>query len=706
MRKITTLIFCLSLIISMVEAYDNEVVHQLINEKAANQSSSLLSELSTLGFSNGIDTIVHGKKIYRWFHEGARLEDETVCRSRNHFHDPLKSWDSAGLNNAAVNSACLILGFENFSVDSSVIWAQKESVNPWYNNLWSWPKARRPYYRALTSGDRKVKEQFFAEALRSLGQVMHLLADSSVPAHVRNDIHVFPLTVPGVGIEVGSQTYESWAKQNHGRLSFTGFVVDNSSFNLSVPNASAPVAISALWDQNKYDGSGIAQTIGTNIGLAEYANANFFSEDTIFKDYPHPAYSDTNYLTAYTQPEVIDAEDGKFDNRMYIKKTVGDVDARLASFSYISYDLIKKGYYNFSPFVLDDKVYNDYAALLIPRAVGYSAGLLNYFFRGNIEIILPQSAIYAFTGSRDTGFTRITLNAKNTTGNNEEMTDGSIELVARYRTVQEDPFQPFDLQASKDYVYVVVPEATGRRTIPRNSSAELVFDRGAAAIIPINAVDISLQIVYHGRLGNEDGAVAVGLKGISDPTPVELMNNMDKVCLNGAWYTAGSPEAIAQVDSNGNGIPEWDIYPHNLKDAYVKISTISNPIAASATQYTYSVGNIGPGYISRAFILADAEGSLKHSHAITVEKTTAADTFTHASNAFNGIWTGQSLKSTVEYSESGDICSAYGFTAPCAIRHAPPFYQFRGTYMWGATGAIFDNPEYPVGQKCSWSLLQ
>jgi len=31
--------------------------------------------------------------------------------------------------------------------------------------------------------------------------------------------------------------------------------------------------------------------------------------------------------------------------------------------------------------VLDNNVYAEYASLLIPRAVGYSAGLLDYFFR-------------------------------------------------------------------------------------------------------------------------------------------------------------------------------------------------------------------------------------------------------------------------------------------------------------------------------------
>ena len=54
----------------------------------------------------------------------------------------------------------------------------------------------------------------------------------------------------------------------------------------------------------------------------------------------------------------------------------------------------------------DEEAHKDYAKKLIPRAVGYSAGLLDYFFRGEIEISLPDqrgemnasaSALHAFS---------------------------------------------------------------------------------------------------------------------------------------------------------------------------------------------------------------------------------------------------------------------------------------------------------------------
>lgn len=39
--------------------------------------------------------------------------------------------------------------------------------------------------------------------------------------------------------------------------------------------------------------------------------------------------------------------------------------------------------------------YDDKASLLIPRAAAYSAGLINYFFRGKMQISLPPDGVYS-----------------------------------------------------------------------------------------------------------------------------------------------------------------------------------------------------------------------------------------------------------------------------------------------------------------------
>jgi len=455
-------------------AYDTDNVHPLINDNALLQSNVNNYFKTQLGFVNGIKEVFKNKRITEWIKEGAKLEDETVCRSRNHFHDPLKPWDSAGLNNIAVNTFCFSIG-EDFSVDSSIIWAQKSPGSSVTKNYWSWPKARSYYYKALTSSTKDEREQNFAFTFRALGQVMHLLSDSSVPAHVRNDIHVFPLTIPGIGMEVGKQTYESWARKKFSALDYTAKKVDLSIFNQAVTNSSAPVPISALWDQNKYTGTNPSVTWTTNpsisaFGLAEYTNANFFSEDTIFNDYPHPKKENT---TARLVEQT--AKDGKKDKVWYIQ---GYTSERLAAYSYLNKWLLPdKWEYN-----LDGYVYEDYASQLIPRAVGYSAGLLNYFFRGDIDMVPDDT-----TGS---GYVIV--------NNTDEDMSGIFELWYDNDSDQRIRIDGWSL-------------SIGKKNSGNNKGMNITFTE------PTNAKeDRKYMLVFRGKLGNEEDAFAgriVELKG-------------------------------------------------------------------------------------------------------------------------------------------------------------------------------------------------
>jgi hypothetical protein len=463
-KRLIFIVIAIIILNTISTAYDTDNIHPKINENAITQSTVDNYLKIQLGFINGIKEVFKNKEIKEWIKEGGKLEDETNCRSRNHFHDPLKPWDNAGLNNAAVNTYCMLSG-EKYSVSSSLIWAQ----NPFSDNLWSWTKARNYYYKALTSTIKDERDQNFAYTFRSLGQVMHLIADSSVPAHVRNDIHVFPLTIPGIGIEVGRQTYESWAKKNFSTLNYTAKKVDQSIFNQAVFHSSAPVPIAALWDQDKYNGTNPSITWTTNpsisdFGLTEYTNANFFSEDTIFKDYPHPSKENTNVKLIEQR-----AKDGKTDKVWYIQ---GYTSQRLAAYSYLwNYSNIipKKGWlYN-----LDNYVYEDYASNLIPRAVGYSAGLLNYFFRGEIEMI-PDDV----SGS---GYVIV--------NNTDENMSGILELW--YDNKNDQRIRAWSSSLSINKKSSGNNKSTNIKLIPPSDTKE----------------DSKYMLVFRGRLGSEEDAV-------------------------------------------------------------------------------------------------------------------------------------------------------------------------------------------------------
>jgi hypothetical protein len=109
----------------------------------------------------------------------------------------LKPWESAGL------------GLHK----SSLLWAQEflsgsgqecEPTSHAYEadfNAYSWISAKNFYYQAVKTGSNAL----WAKTFRALGQVMHLLADSAVPAHVRNDPHL-------------ADPYEKWVANNFGNI--------------------------------------------------------------------------------------------------------------------------------------------------------------------------------------------------------------------------------------------------------------------------------------------------------------------------------------------------------------------------------------------------------------------------------------------------------------------------------------------------------
>ena len=195
------------------------------------------------------------------------------------------------------------------------------------------------------------------------------------------------------------------------------------------------------------------------------------------------------------------------------------------------------------------------------------------------------------TTEPDQGLTRIVLDAQNTSPDGEEMTNGSIELVVKYKFALEDPFQP---KSGSHYRRILIYQGWLRPTvsnqIPHDESVELEFNLSPA--LPIDATDVTINVVYRGALGNEQDAVAVGYKDISEPTPVDIFSNLDKVCLAGNWYDAGSADAIALVDENGNGISdsnEVDVYPHDQNDNYyARLSSVSDPQIPIAHTGRYS----------------------------------------------------------------------------------------------------------------------
>ena len=490
---------------------------------------------------------------------------------------------------------------------------------------------------------------------------------------------------------------------------------DPSAYSLDPSYYSKNLTPAAFFiDTDQYTGA--TPTTSLSQGLAEYTNSNFVSDDTIFTEalptddrhyFPYPRKTSTNIQELQTQtllPITIISQDGVEEKSFYIKKNIdGEMIEHFVKPKYFTNNVYSVagggGYIYDRTFYRDEKCHKDYAKKLLPRAVGYSAGLLNYFFRGNIEITPSSNGVYALAEPTSGGFTTIKLRAQNTTENEEEMPAGTVQLVVKYQPAQDTPF-----------IYQVVSDSTGTRPIPRDAPVELTFNLSTA--IPFTATDVYLQLVYHGRLGNEDGAVAVGFNDISEPTPIDIYNNMDKICIGGSWYDLSSEATITAAKNaadsigNHNGIAdETDIYPHNLKTVYVKISPSGNPQPASDTDYDFLVSNITPSTLSRpAYILAEVEpegvSDFYYSLYDIPEKINSVDTWGHIGMLYQ--FPGTAVQNQVEYVEDPAQCDG----APsCDIRQTSIYYTFRGQQLWWGGGLIYLNIPYPTDSQCSIGAL-
>ena len=626
-------------------------VHSAISANAFNQSVLGSGYLANLGISK-INILDNNMTALQEVQDGSIEEDDDVTlRWLNHFYDPTTG---NGLNQGGISYG-----------QPSLVWGRNYASNDW-----TFEKMRNAYYLALASANASNKKQLFGHVFRGLGQLIHLIQDKAVPAHTRNDAH-FPYTLRT------RDNYERYTRDavdpNNPQipwLTFTGY---------------APVELSVF---NNFD----TFWINSGKGLSEYTNSNFLSHHTNLDDarYALPAP-----IGDWTTPETVGAN--QYTVR-YLQGYATDnyrpaqssTISHLTAYSYMDFEMNKYGNTQ-RVYSLNDKVHKEYADLLIPRAVGYSAGLLNYFFRGTIDIAVPSNmsqpsngyySMIVSTGANfnpaTAAFTAIKLKATNTTTTGENMTNGTIQLVVKYKMALADPFVAGQVATSADFFYIVVPEQNNVNALYSATPTELNFDLSQNPI-PLWATDVYLQVVFKGTLGTETDAVAVGFKDISEPTPIDIFNNMDKICINGSWYNAGSAEAIQQVDTNHNGIAdtnEADVYAYDLQNIYLRFSSYlpSGPYYwASSSVHHVTVPYLSAGSpVRAAYILSDY--MFNKAYYMTWVKTNTQDPWSHAD--VNQLWWHDAVKRQTDYSEEADFAEVHRHVMwTCIPSQVPVFPQ-------------------------------
>ncbi|OGR33766.1 MAG: hypothetical protein A2005_09640 [Desulfuromonadales bacterium GWC2_61_20] len=529
---------------------------------------------------------------------------------------------------------------------------------------------------------------------------MHLVEDMAVPEHTRNDAHPFS---PGIEIYIEN-------KLRKDTNAFSGSLAAPFFFDFKTlqttpsafANAGAPLPIANLFDTDIYTGNNPDATVANTVGLAEYSNANFLSTDT------NPVTASISIpprLVESTTLREIEIPNPLFPwqtiKRWYhVKDRAGEnangngYKLTAASVLYIYWQNVH-GTLDGKPIpILDEHVYDDYATLLLPRAAGYAATALHYFFRGQLELSLPARGRYAIAAPDSGGFDNIRIKARNLTPNNEALSLGTVELVVKYKTALADPFQGVPVPVSADFSYIVVPEANGISSIPSDSPIELAFNLGEQKI-PLNATDLTVQVVYHGQMGfqtatgfaGETNGVAVGLKDISEPTPIDFMNSMDVVCVNDQILPAGSAEAIDTLDVNDRSIAEYvDVYPHVLENSYLKHAPQNLISYASATNYDASIAVLAAGHYARHFILTEPFGTpVLLNNQVRIARLDSRDPYTHRIKTFTMSL--QGMINQVAYKDG------------VKTRYISGMKDTRGIKLW--TGINWVNMKYPANSTCN-----
>ena len=381
--------------------------HGLINRAASGEGTSdvysnafdnVLRE--SLGLPNGRDTVVRTPDltVIDFLAEGGEREDDGLpfsakARVYRHFHNPLLPWDAAGLLTRYP------FRLQPHQYTSSVRWMQADDQaaddGGAAGGAWAWRDARRLQYLVLTTDDARQREAYAADLFRALGQIMHLVVDASVPEHVRNDPHPLGTFTREVLRSRTAGNYEYWVSAQQARLGDAEFTARYLSMpiapavgvlGLPPPHGEAVATrpVARLIDADRYlaEAPDPEVTLSDPIGIAEFANANFFSEDTLFA-----ADSQGRPLPFPRRDALVrrvDRAPSRSGNRTYFEKRAGQ--GLVTRFALAECRLDGRAV-ALQPYpCMDEAVWEETATHMLPRAVGYARGVLEYFFRGRVRV--------------------------------------------------------------------------------------------------------------------------------------------------------------------------------------------------------------------------------------------------------------------------------------------------------------------------------
>jgi len=425
---------------------------------------------------------------------------------------------------------------------------------------------------------------YWATTFRSLGDVVHLLQDMAQPQHTRNDPH------GGMGCAWGQCSaghksyYEGYVEaRTKGANAFAlreRFYSTWLKHDISEKVEVAPLTflgypVVRLKSLDEFFATDVGGNSTYGRGLANYSNQGFYSATTVpgtsfAATYPSPPATPGSLVERRVAAGSLKNAAGIPIERGALSLLHGPVQDRL-NVSGLENDMPLASWGAFDQFLnpalrrqvsLTHYNYAEQARLLLPRAVAYSAGLLDYFFRGKLEIALPDEGVYA-ARDNSTGvcnapcnFELVKLKLTNDTPG-EAMGPGVVVAVVKfhrnncYRSdLSGEPGGPNFTGGScrNPEEEIVVSNARAIASMATGTTQTIRFDFSQRPI-PINATDITLQVVFRGKLGNEDDAVAVTTRNIAEPSYLALENATDYrySTATQTYAPSGSPVAFTNA---------------------------------------------------------------------------------------------------------------------------------------------------------------
>ncbi len=577
--------------------------------------------------------------IHGWVIRGVIREDDNTVENKSgpsadepggvfnrvlgHFYDPY--------HDTALSNLGLVVGTR--SPDWALVDGVKiptTVINPLGGeNHYNLPSAREAMWRAVTlkrklpngtledlqpaaGTSAKAKEDerkaYWGTTFRAVGDLVHILQDAAQPQHTRNDGHsgqgcVVVPTRPGECLAGHDSVFEKYMKAR--TLVAKSYTIEEGFF----PGVGWGVAVTSDGPQLNYGGDGVPNydiprfakirdyySTGTGAaslsgnGLANYSSRGFYSFGTNINSklgatFPTPSptgvgltdetVTSSKGLSGIPNVGKVTYKLGTVPDTLFAARTASNV--RLSATSAFSRFVAQQT--GVPVYKLTHDIYDAHADLLIPRAVAYSAGLIDYFFRGEMQISLPDEGLYGIIDHADPasnckdncGFKRIKLKVKNTTPDIvvsgggqtavQNMSGGTLVAVVKYslnNCYKTDlsgepgsPDFPYSLAGYSqcvlrnladpiEQITVSTPQS-GVFTLLKDQEKPLTFDFDTP--IPINAWNVSLQVVYRGTLGDEDDAVIVATQPISAPTYVNLTNEYDYILIDAKLYTRDQVKA-------------------------------------------------------------------------------------------------------------------------------------------------------------------